>query len=217
MHSNQKDSNAGSPKSALTSLVPLLPKDKHDRSPSQSNGNSKKVEPWYGSDEYLALPAQLKKTEMLAQKLENLAKVLPQKCMEETIQDIDDWELSEVNSDFEAFPPFQPNRKYEKAFGSRTISPTSSSDIAPSLDESIESGPLSDILSEDELPIQQPKTERCAKEKVQKGWVEPASCDADDPNLSKLALIQQLLEDIHHQENYEAIWEKIEVSDFNLN
>ncbi|RXM96689.1 A-kinase anchor protein 6 [Acipenser ruthenus] len=163
MHSNQKNSNAGSPKSALTSLVPLPPKDKHEHSPNQSNGNSKKVEPWYGSDEYLALPAQLKKTEMLAQKLENLAKVLPQKRMEETIQDIDDWELSEVNSDFEAFPPFQPNRKYEKAFGSRTISPTSSSDIAPSLDESIESGPLSDLLSEDELPIQQPRTERCAE------------------------------------------------------
>ncbi|MBN3278079.1 AKAP6 protein, partial [Polyodon spathula] len=210
MHSNQKDSNAGSPESALTSLVPLLPKDKHERSPNQSNGNSKMVEPWYGSDEYLALPAQLKKTEMLAQKLENLAKVLPEKHMEETIQDIDDWELSEVNSDFEAFAPFHPNRRYEKAFGTRMVSPTSSSDIAPSLDESIESGPLSDLLSEDELPIQEPRTESCVKEKVQKGWVGPASCDADDPNLSKQALIQQLLEDIHHQDNYEAVWEKIE-------
>ncbi|MBN3277308.1 AKAP6 protein, partial [Polyodon spathula] len=208
--SYEKDSNAGSPKSALTSLIPLPPKDEHERSPNQSNGSSKTVEPWYGSDEYLALPAQLKKTEMLAQKLENLAKVLPQKPMEDTIQDIDDWDLSEVNSDFEAFPPFQPNRRYEKAFGTRMISPTSSSDIAPSLDESIESGPLSDLLSEDELPIQEPRTERCVKEKVQKGWVGPESCDADDPNLSKLALIQQLLEDIHHQDNYEAVWEKIE-------
>lgn len=34
-------------------------------------------EHWYGSEEFLALPAQLRKTEMLALKLESLAQSLP--------------------------------------------------------------------------------------------------------------------------------------------
>lgn len=32
---------------------------------------------WYGSEEFLALPAQLQKTEMLALKLESLAQSIP--------------------------------------------------------------------------------------------------------------------------------------------
>lgn len=32
---------------------------------------------WYGSEEFLALPAQLRKTEMLAMKLESLAQSIP--------------------------------------------------------------------------------------------------------------------------------------------
>lgn len=32
---------------------------------------------WYGSEEFLALPAQLQKTEMLAMKLESLAQSIP--------------------------------------------------------------------------------------------------------------------------------------------
>lgn len=32
---------------------------------------------WYGSEEFLALPAQLRKTEMLALKLEGLAQSVP--------------------------------------------------------------------------------------------------------------------------------------------
>lgn len=34
-------------------------------------------EHWYGSEEFLALPAQLRKTEMLAMKLESLAQSVP--------------------------------------------------------------------------------------------------------------------------------------------
>ncbi|XP_039597395.1 A-kinase anchor protein 6 [Polypterus senegalus] len=184
------------------STVPAKDKDSASPKNIESRGNR---DTWYGSDEYLSLPSQLKKTELLALKLENLAKVVPQNPREEIFQDIDDWELSEVNSDCETYPLFQPSRRHGRELTTGMISPTSSSDIAPSLDESLESGTLSDLLSEEEL-LHLP--EKCTKQREE--WSVPTSRNADDPNLSKSALIQQLLEDIRHQDNYEAIWEKME-------
>lgn len=92
---------------------------------------------WYGSEEFLALPAQLQKTEMLALKLESLAQSIPlvnpqlqpgpppppadpftqkravrffyssgNSCLQgrghstqEALQDVDNWDLMEVNPD----------------------------------------------------------------------------------------------------------------------
>lgn len=81
---------------------------------------------WYGSEEFLALPAQLQKTELLALKLESLAQSLPlvkpepqpfrlggsvlnrsaESCLQgcrdssqDALQDVDDWDLMEVNPD----------------------------------------------------------------------------------------------------------------------
>lgn len=114
---------------------------------------------WYGSEEFLALPAQLRKTEMLALKLESLAQSIPlvnpqpqrdflrvpqQTCLcrnetlvlvesifylsgesclqgrgdstQEALQDVDDWDLMEVNPDcdlgdgnFSSPPPQVPH------------------------------------------------------------------------------------------------------------
>lgn len=187
---------------------PLLSKHKSQKSyscsPSHVTRNGQVVEAWYGSDEYLALPSHLKQTEILALKLENLTKLLPHKPRGETIQNIDDWELSEMNSDSEIYPTYHVKKKHMRL---GRVSPSSSSDIASSLGESIESGPLSDLLSDEELcmPL-------CGMKKYIDMKSERASSSEKNESHSatKTALIQKLMQDIQHQDNYEAIWEKIE-------
>ncbi|KAG5857471.1 hypothetical protein ANANG_G00019810 [Anguilla anguilla] len=167
---------------------------------------SSKEERWYGSDEYLALPSQLRKTEMLALRLETMAQALPHRPSEEPIQDVDDWELSEVHSDWDGDPAFRRGPACDRPFGPGRFSPTSSSDIAPSLDESIESGPLSDLLSEDEAYWNAGEP---AKAGGRPAWLS-TSPETDGSSGLHKPLIQQLLEDIQHQENDQDIWGKIE-------
>ncbi|KAI1895588.1 hypothetical protein AGOR_G00107790 [Albula goreensis] len=187
-------------------VVRILPEEVARLSPSGSSRISSKEDHWYGSDEYLALPSQLRKTEMLALKLETLAKSLPHRPLgEEPIQDVDDWELSDVHCDWDGGPPLQQARGYDKPFTVGRFSPTSSSDIAPSLDESIESGPLSDLLSEDEAYWNATESKRRDKP----AWLSKSPEIADTSGLHK-PLIQQLLEDIQHQDNDQDIWVKIE-------
>ncbi|XP_010572591.1 PREDICTED: A-kinase anchor protein 6 [Haliaeetus leucocephalus] len=201
--------NASSAGSELTNSSPPLLRRKNNKSfsstPYYTQKNSKDGEVWYGSDEYLALPSHLKQTEVLALKLENLTKLLPQKPRRETIQNIDDWELSEMNSDSEMYPTYQ-TKKHKKMGG---ISPSSSSDIASSLGDSIESGPLSDILSDEDLCMPVSCIKKYIEEKSERTAVtQPTENDTSASN--KSALIHQLMQDIQHQENYETIWEKIE-------
>ncbi|XP_065491444.1 A-kinase anchor protein 6 isoform X2 [Caloenas nicobarica] len=201
--------SASSAGSELTNSSPLLLRRKNNRSlsstPSYTQKNSKDGEVWYGSDEYLALPSHLKQTEVLALKLENLTKLLPQKPRRETIQNIDDWELSEMNSDSEMYPTYQ-TKKYKKV---GRISPSSSSDIVSSLGDSIESGPLSDILSDEDLCMPVSCIKKYIEEKSERTAVtQPTENETSASN--KSALIHQLMQDIQHQENYETIWEKIE-------
>lgn len=200
--------NASSDGSELTNSSPLLLRNNKSFSstPNYTQKNGKDGEVWYGSDEYLALPSHLKQTEVLALKLENLTKLLPQKPRRETIQNIDDWELSEMNSDSEMYPMYQT--KKHKKMG--RISPSSSSDIASSLGDSIESGPLSDILSDEDLCMPVSCIKKYIEEKSERTAVtQPTENDTSASN--KSALIHQLMQDIQHQENYETIWEKIEV------
>lgn len=199
--------NASSDGSELTNSSPLLLRNnKSFSTPNYTQKNGKDGEVWYGSDEYLALPSHLKQTEVLALKLENLTKLLPQKPRRETIQNIDDWELSEMNSDSEMYPTYQT--KKHKKMG--RISPSSSSDIASSLGDSIESGPLSDILSDEDLCMPVSCIKKYIEEKSERTAVtQPTENDTSASN--KSALIHQLMQDIQHQENYETIWEKIEV------
>lgn len=202
--------SASSAGSELTNSSPLLLRRKNNRSlsstPSYTQKNSKDGEVWYGSDEYLALPSHLKQTEVLALKLENLTKLLPQKPRRETIQNIDDWELSEMNSDSEMYPTYQTKKC--KKMG--RISPSSSSDIVSSLGDSIESGPLSDILSDEDLCMPVSCIKKYIEEKSERTTVTQRP-ENETSASNKSALIHQLMQDIQHQENYETIWEKIEV------
>ncbi|NXI55643.1 AKAP6 protein, partial [Chloroceryle aenea] len=205
-HSQKSASSGGS---ELTNSSPLLLQKKNNKSfssiPSYTQKTSKDGEVWYGSDEYLALPSHLKQTEVLALKLENLTKLLPQKPRRETIQNIDDWELSEMNSDSEIYPTYQ-SEKHKKV---GRISRSSSSDIVSSLGDSIESGPLSDILSDEDLCMPAPGIKKYIEEKPARTAVsQPTEKETSASN--KSALIHQLMQDIQHQENYETIWEKIE-------
>lgn len=193
----------------ITSPEPFLSEHKGktslSSSPSHVTRNGQVVEAWYGSDEYLALPSHLKQTEVLALKLENLTKLLPQKPRGETLQNIDDWELSEMNSDSEIYPTYHVKKKHMRL---GRVSPSSSSDIASSLGESIESGPLSDLLSDEELGLPLSGMKRYTDEKSERA---SSSEKKESHSATKSALIQKLMQDIQHQDNYEAIWEKIEV------
>ncbi|XP_064316307.1 A-kinase anchor protein 6 isoform X3 [Phalacrocorax carbo] len=201
--------SASSAGSELTNSSPPLLRRKNNKSfsstPRYTQKNSEDGEVWYGSDEYLALPSHLRQTEVLALKLENLTKLLPQKPRRETIQNIDDWELSEMNSDSEMYPTYQ-TKKHKKT---GRISPSSSSDIISSLGDSIESGPLSDILSDEDLCMPVSCIKKYIEEKSERTAVTQPS-ENDTPASNKSALIHQLMQDIQHQENYETIWEKIE-------
>nr|XP_055027806.1 A-kinase anchor protein 6 isoform X1 [Misgurnus anguillicaudatus] len=165
------------------------------------NTSGSPKERWYGSDEFLALPAQLKKTEMLAMKLESLAQSLPQRCLQESIQDVDDWELTEVNHEWESGDDLVLH-PYRKPFTGGRFSPTSSSDVAPSVDESIESGRISDLLSEDEGARSTPESRGT---NVIAGRPSPPKMI-----LQCTPLIEKLVEDIQHQDNYHDVWGKIE-------
>ncbi|XP_004612169.2 A-kinase anchor protein 6 isoform X2 [Sorex araneus] len=194
--------------SDIISPVPLLSKHKNKKnnstSPNHVSRNGPVVEAWYGSDEYLALPSHLRQTEVLALKLENLTKLLPQKPRGEIIQNIDDWELSEMNSDSEIYPVYHVKKKHTRL---GRVSPSSSSDIASSLGESAESGPLSDLLSDEESSTSLSGLKKYIDQRSER----PSSAEkSESHSAAKSALIQKLMQDIQHQDNYEAIWEKIE-------
>ncbi|XP_066486989.1 A-kinase anchor protein 6 [Tiliqua scincoides] len=208
-HSPVSGFSGGSESVVSSSLV--LPRNKskktHSSSPSSVRTDGKVVEAWYGSDEYLALPSHLKQTEVLALKLENLTKLLPQKPQGETIQNIDDWELSGMNSDSELYPTYQVKKKHKRL---GRVSPSSSSDIVSSIGDSIESGPLSDILSDEDLCSSSPSIKKYLDDRPQRPPVTQSSDKNEISTTSKSALIQQLIQDIQHQDNYDIIWEKME-------
>uniref|UniRef100_A0A3B4U7J0 A kinase (PRKA) anchor protein 6 n=1 Tax=Seriola dumerili TaxID=41447 RepID=A0A3B4U7J0_SERDU len=162
----------------------------------QGGQGSSKASPdrehWYGSEEFLALPAQLRKTEMLAMKLESLAQSIPP----EALQDVDDWDLTELNPDWDVGDTHILSLHVRNLVS--RFSPTSSSDIAPSVGESIESGPLSDLQSEDD-----DEGRRSADIHLQ-----PTAPLVD--GRGGASLVHQLLEDIQSQDKDPDIWRKIE-------
>lgn len=170
----------------------------------------------------------------------------PGESTQEGLQDVDDWDLTELNSEWDIgeirdnvssvgesgddvpspspplvctsmfdlllfltaknkhlliqnlFPYFLSHQlPYRRNLVSR-FSPTSSSDIAPSLDESIESGPLSDLQSEDD---EGRKSADCCLELT----APPVN------GLGGSSLVLQLVEDIQNQHTDPDVWKKIEV------
>ncbi|CAI5697186.1 unnamed protein product [Oreochromis niloticus] len=182
------------------------------RGPQVSSKGSPDREHWYGSEEFLALPAQLRKTEMLAMKLESLTQAVPLRPGGST-QDVDDWDLTELNPDWdvgesgdnvssvvdsgEDIPSPLPSLVTRRRNLLGRFSPSSSSDVAPSLDESIESGPLSDLQSEED------EGRRSAEHQL------PLTVP---PLIGRecTSLVQQLLEDIQSHDKDPDIWKKIE-------
>ncbi|XP_035987269.1 A-kinase anchor protein 6 isoform X3 [Fundulus heteroclitus] len=166
-------------------------------------------EHWYGSDEFLALPAQLHETEMAAVKLECL--IQSSTLNQIGLQDVDDWELSELNVDSDngesgvnmgniwgsgdyipsPLPSLHPNKQNSM----RCFSSTPSNDIAPSLEESLESGHLSGLLSDEE-----------ESRKHVDGSLQLTSPLVDGHGCA--SLMKKLLEDI--QDQNEDIWRKME-------
>ncbi|XP_067894445.1 A-kinase anchor protein 6 [Heterodontus francisci] len=193
------------------SLLQQQPRTENSSSQSQTTENDK-GDIWFGSNEYLALPSHLKETEVLALKLENLTKLLSNPPTGETLQNIEDWELSEANSVTEVNPSIHNERKnsiYLPETG--TVSPTSSSDIAPSFDDSIESGPLSNILSDDESSITETAAEHYTIPQFSHHWIPQMPKNALDSAPPKSTLVQQLQQDIQQKQNNSDVWEKIEV------
>uniref|UniRef100_A0A8C6MAJ3 A-kinase anchor protein 6-like n=1 Tax=Nothobranchius furzeri TaxID=105023 RepID=A0A8C6MAJ3_NOTFU len=114
------------------------------------------------------------------------------------LQDVDDWELTEFNTDWDiesrgnalsTLPRMHRNPV------SRS-SPASSSERAPSLDESLESGPLSDLQSEEE------------EERRTAGTLELTAPPVE--RRACVSLVQQLLEDIQDQDQDPYVWMKME-------
>ncbi|XP_052352638.1 A-kinase anchor protein 6-like isoform X2 [Oncorhynchus keta] len=205
----------------------------HHPAPVGTSPNPSK-EHWFRSDEFLALPAKLKKTEMLAMKLETLAQRPGHQGHHESIQDVDDWELTEVNSNWEGegpgspqpplgFDALQPPYKRPFHVGMGHFSPILSSDMTPSLDESIDSAPLSDLLSEDEAW----SSRESRKRDNNRGWssgetrvrdtnrslaLHPTTTTTMAPHIETQCkpFIQQLLDDIQHHDNHPDILGRIE-------
>lgn len=93
------------------------------------------------------------------------------------------------------FPP--PQLPYRRNLISR-FSSSSSSDVAPSLDESIESGPLSDLQSDED------EGRRSADRRLN------LTAPLVDGR-GGASLVHQLLEDIKSQDKDPDVWSKIEV------
>ncbi|XP_078089856.1 A-kinase anchor protein 6 isoform X2 [Mustelus asterias] len=201
------DSSAFSP---TVSLLQLQPGTQNNSRQNQTTENDK-GDIWFGSNEYLALPSHLKETEVLALKLENLTKMLSHSPSTEALQNIEDWELSEANSMTEADPLIHNERKNKKYLPtSGTISPASSSDIASSLDDSIESGPLSNIQSDDESSVAEIAAKHNILPQFPHHWFTQMPKNALDSAPPKSSLIQQLQRDIQQKQNNSDVWEKIE-------
>uniref|UniRef100_A0A673CJ06 A kinase (PRKA) anchor protein 6 n=1 Tax=Sphaeramia orbicularis TaxID=375764 RepID=A0A673CJ06_9TELE len=164
-----------------------------------SSKSSPNREHWYGSEEFLALPDQLRKTEMLAMNLERLKSYSVFQgsagcdSTQDALQDVDDWDLTELNPEWDVGESGDDVARNHVG----RFSPASSSDMAPSLDDSIESGPFSDLTSEDD------EGRRSAERRPR-----PTAPLVDAGG--SVSLVQQLLEDVQRQNKDPDVWKKIE-------
>ncbi|KAM9777552.1 A-kinase anchor protein 6-like [Neosynchiropus ocellatus] len=107
-----------------------------------SSGAALDQEHWYGSEEFLALPAQLRKPELLSIRLEELP--LGQDSAQTGLQDVDDWDLMDpVHQDWEELPS-------SPQLDSEWSSPASQSDSPCPPDSSLDPGPFSDLQSDED-------------------------------------------------------------------
>ncbi|GCC24148.1 hypothetical protein chiPu_0002548 [Chiloscyllium punctatum] len=197
-----------SPTSANQPALPQSPPMECTRTQKEIRNSRQKVFSDTNTD-VLEPKRHMQETEGLTLKLENLTKLLSHHSPGETFQNIEDWELSEANSVNEVIPLIHnENKKYLLKTG--TISPSSSSDVASSLDDSIESGPLSNIPSDDELSIADTTAKHYTTTQLSHHWLTQMQKNALDCASPKSTLVQQLQQDIQQKQNNSDVWEKIE-------
>ncbi|XP_053700527.1 A-kinase anchor protein 6 [Synchiropus splendidus] len=110
--------------------------------PKVSSGAALDQEHWYGSEEFLALPAQLRKPELLSIRLDELP--LGQDSARTGLQDVDDWDLMDpVHQDWEELPS-------SPQLDSEWSSPASHTDSPCPPDSSLDPGPFSDLQSDED-------------------------------------------------------------------
>ncbi|XP_049596104.1 A-kinase anchor protein 6 [Syngnathus scovelli] len=155
---NSVDPHGDSDCSALSPVGDWVLSSESEPRAKEEMGASSEASPdkehWYGSDEFLALPAQIHKSELLALNLESLSQALGPSGEElgpGALQNVDDWDLTELNQDAwdstesgEDVPSSSLGPVGHDPLG--RLSPASSGD---SLDESIQSGQLSEPRSEE--------------------------------------------------------------------
>ncbi|KAG7255608.1 hypothetical protein CRUP_025382 [Coryphaenoides rupestris] len=145
---------AQKPTSSQTHLETHVPSGGESDSPLPSSSSSSSSDMEASGEESDLHAPPLRQTELLAINLENLVHVLPLRsgCEldQQGLQDIEDWDLTEVSPEGCVPPPAKPCTQSRHHHINISRCSPSSSDIAPSLDESIESGPLSELLSEEE-------------------------------------------------------------------
>lgn len=212
------DLEASAEESRPNSSEQTVPRHKTDKSVHVLSSPHRQH--WFGSEEFLALPAQLRKTEMLAMNLESLAKSVPldsgrRDPSHDALQDVDDWDLTELNQDLNQDwetvesgadfgssleesedPSPLPGRKFSSRRQLlRRLSPSSSSsDAALSLDGSLESGPIGELQSEEE----------------EAGTVDRGVTAPPMDRAGRDALIQKLLLHLQRQEQEPHVWRRME-------
>ncbi|XP_061407518.1 A-kinase anchor protein 6-like isoform X1 [Lethenteron reissneri] len=205
--------------------------------------NVTETDDWYGSDEYLALPTQLKEAEAVAQNLENLVDMLDTSSLYRSSLSIGDLgtarsiaeDISSIRS--QDAGDLRPSHK-EKEMGQSKLSVSLPHERPRSVCDSVESGPLCDIMSDGMSPVQfstssyqgggfcgslnehQNLGSESARSVQQTGWKprdasSPVS-EGRPPTLQNCGrhqsqLIKEIQDDIEHQINNTAIWEKIEM------
>ncbi|CAM9578951.1 unnamed protein product [Lampetra planeri] len=164
---------------------------------------------WYGSDEYLALPTQLKEAEAVAQNLENLVDMLDTSSLYRSSLSIGDLgtarsiaeDISSIRS--QDAGDLRPSHK-EKEMGQSKLSVSLPHERPRSVCDSVESGPLCDIMSDGMSPVQF-STSRY------QGVSEGRPPTLQNCGRHQSQLIKEIQDDIEHQINNTAIWEKIEM------
>nr|XP_032811716.1 A-kinase anchor protein 6-like isoform X2 [Petromyzon marinus] len=197
---------------------------------------------WYGSDEFLALPTQLKEAEAVAQHLENLVDMLNTSSLYRSSLSIGDLGTArsiaeDISSIRSQDASGQRPRHKEKEMGQSKLSVSLPHERPLSVCDSVEFGPLCD-MSDGMSPVQF-STSSCqeggfcgslkehqnlgsesAQSVQQTGWKprdasSPVS-EGRPPTLQNCGrhhsqLIKEIQDDIEHQINNTAIWEKIEM------
>ncbi|XP_051942677.1 LOW QUALITY PROTEIN: A-kinase anchor protein 6 [Hippocampus zosterae] len=183
---------------------------------------------WYGSEDFLALPAQIRESESLAINLESLARALRpggEDLCPEALQDVDDWDLTELNQDnwdsaesgddapvgFSCFEPLAAARKRNKIGSGKRWQPPPPHllQVPMGRDPPGRLSPASsgDAARSSDESIECGRLSEPLSEEAAQGLPEPAAPPLD--RCGSATLLRQLLEDFD-QDKDPDVWSKLE-------